>query len=124
MNCPKCDAPTEKVTHGSIEVDRCSECKGIWFNMLEAEHLKDMEGSEAIDAGDPKLGKKYKEMKHVKCPVCHDEMIGMVNAQQPHIWYESCPVCYGIFFDAGEFKDYKEETVLDYFRDLFAKERM
>ena len=123
MNCPKCNAPTEKVIHGSIEVDRCCECKGIWFDMLEAEHLKDIEGSDVIDTGDPKLAKKNNEMKHVKCPVCHGEMVGMVNPQQPHVWFESCPVCYGIFFDAGEFIDYKEETIMDFFRDLFAKER-
>jgi Zn-finger nucleic acid-binding protein len=22
--------------------------------------------------------------------------------------YEKCPMCYGVWFDAGEFKDYKE----------------
>ncbi len=123
MDCPKCEGSMEEVTCGEIKVDRCSQCKGIWFDMLEAEHLKDMEGSEAIDTGDPELSGKYNEMKHVKCPVCHGEMVGMVDAQQPHIWYESCPVCYGIFFDAGEFQDYKEETLIDHFRDLFSKER-
>ena len=123
MNCPKCEAAMEKVAYGSIEVDRCTQCEGIWFDMLEAEHLKDMAGSEAIDIGDPALAKKFNEMEHVKCPVCQAEMIGMVDAQQPHIWYEGCPVCYGLFFDAGEFKDFKEETVLDFVRDMFAKER-
>ena len=123
MNCPKCDAGMEKVTHGAIEVDRCTECGGIWFDMLEAEHLKDAGGSEVIDVGDSEVGKQYSAMKHVKCPVCHGEMIGMVDVRQPHIWYEGCTVCYGLFFDAGEFTDYKEETILDFFRDLFAKER-
>jgi 4a-hydroxytetrahydrobiopterin dehydratase len=32
----------------------------------------------------------------------------MVDAKQPHLWYEACTECYGIFFDAGEFKDFKE----------------
>ena len=47
----------------------------------------------------------------------------MVDRAQPHIWYEACTRCYGVFFDAGEFRDYKETSVLDFFRDLFAKER-
>ncbi len=81
MNCPKCEAAMEKVTHDLIEVDRCSQCKGIWFGMLEAEHLKDMKGSDAIDTGNPAVAKIYNEMKHVKCPVCHGEMIGMVDAR-------------------------------------------
>ena len=123
MNCPKCDHPTEKVLYGSIEVDRCTECKGIWFDMLEAEHLKAIEGSESIDVGDPKVGKEYDKVDRIKCPKCTEPMLRMVDAQQPHIWYESCPVCYGLFFDAGEFRDFKEEGAIDFFRDLFAKER-
>ena len=50
-------------------------------------------------------------------------MIKMVDQRQPHIWYKSCSLCYGVFFDAGEFRDYKEETVLDFFKDLLAGER-
>ena len=39
------------------------------------------------------------------------------------IVYEACTVCNGVFFDAGEFRDYKEHTIIDFFRDLLAKER-
>jgi Zn-finger nucleic acid-binding protein len=123
MNCPKCDHAMEKVQYGGIEVDRCTECKGLWFDMLEAEHLKAIKGSEAIDVGDPKTGKKYDKVDRVKCPVCSGPMIRMVDSRQHHIWYESCPVCYGLFFDAGEFRDFKEETILDRIRDLFTKQR-
>lgn len=123
MICPKCNNPMEKVEYESIEVDRCQNCKGIWFDMLEHEHLKEIEGSESIDIGDPHVPKEFNEMKRVECPVCHTPMIGMVDRRQPHIWYESCATCYGVFFDAGEFKDFKEKTVMDFFKDLFAKER-
>ena len=113
----------EALTHQNIEVDRCTACRGIWFDMLEAEHLKEIEGSETIDIGDPKLGRKYDTIDRINCPKCHEPMLRMVDRRQPHIWYEACPVCYGLFLDAGEFRDFKEETVLDFFRDLFAKER-
>jgi hypothetical protein len=58
-------------------------------------------------------------------PACSPalELIRMIDREQPHIWYEACTSCYGVSFDAGEFRDYKEKTVLDFFRDLFAKER-
>ena len=49
-------------------------------------------------------------------------MIRMVDLDQPHIWYESCKVCKGVYFDAGEFKDFSKRTFADFFRDLFAKE--
>ncbi len=123
MNCPKCSAPMEKVHYESIEVDRCTDCKGIWFDMLEHEHLKDLEGSEEIDIGDSKVGKQSNLVDQVDCPVCDARMIRMVDGRQPHIWFESCTVCYGVFFDAGEFLDYKQENILDFFRDLFTQER-
>lgn len=91
--------------------------------MLEHEQLKAMAGSESIDIGDEIVGEKHNAMDRIDCPVCHTRMIPMVDHEQPHIWYEACTVCYGVFFDAGEFSDYKEKTVLDFFRDLFAGER-
>ena len=43
-------------------------------------------------------------------------MIRMVDHRHPHLWYESCTVCYGVFFDAGEFRDYKEHSILETFK--------
>lgn len=123
MECPKCNADMEKVTHEAIEVDRCTGCKGIWFDMLEEEHLKAIKGSESIDIGDAAEGAKLDEKRKVDCPACQTAMIPMVDRTQPHIRYEACTVCHGVFFDAGEFRDYKEETIVDFFRDVFCKRR-
>lgn len=124
MKCPKCEEAMETVEYAAIEIDRCIGCKGIWFDMLEHEHLKAIEGSESIDIGSAAEGEKYRAMHRIDCPVCHTRMIAMVDRDQPHIWYEACTVCYGVFFDAGEFADFKEKTVVDFFRGLFAKERI
>ena len=123
MNCPKCDGEMARVGYETIEINRCTGCSGLWFDMLELEHLKAIEGSVEIDIGDPKVGKSFDSVERVECPICETRMLRMVDSQQPHIHYESCPACYGIFLDAGEFRDYKEETVFDFFRSLFAKER-
>ncbi len=123
MKCPKCQTDMEKIEYDEVTVDRCLGCKGLWFDMLEHEKLKGIPGSEIIDSGDPETGRKYNEIDEVNCPVCRAQMIRMVDKDQPHIWYESCGVCYGVFFDAGEFTDYKEKTILDYFKDFAAKER-
>ena len=123
MNCPKCDSQMEKITFKEIEIERCTSCKGLWFDMLEQEELKGLEGSEDIDTGDPETGRKYNKIDKINCPVCKGPMIRMVDNDQPHIWFESCSECYGVFFDAGEFRDYKEKSVLDFFRDLFRGER-
>lgn len=113
----------ESLTYATVEVDRCTECRGLWFDMLEKEELKSMQGSESIDAGDPQVGKQFNHIDRIECPKCRTMMIRMVDLEQPHIWYESCPVCYGSFFDAGEFKDYKEETLTDSIKRLFVRER-
>ncbi len=120
MNCPKCRSLMEQLVYDSIEVDRCTNCHGLWFDMLEAEQLRSMEGAESIDIGDPKKGELYNRLARVKCPRCDTQMEITVDEDQSHIWYELCYVCHGMFFDAGEFRDYKERNVLNYFKALFS----
>jgi len=123
MECPKCAQFMEKVTFSDIEIDRCTHCGGMWFDMLEHEQLKKIKGSESIDIGDKALGKQYNEVDKINCPVCNTAMIRMVDKEQHHLWYEACATCYGVYFDAGEFKDFKKDTLLDSIKDLFTPAR-
>jgi len=108
-----------KVEFQGVEVDRCSECHGLWFDLLEHEQLKKMEGSEVIDSGAPQVGKINDHITRIQCPVCNIPLIGMVVLDQAHIRYESCTVCYGAYFDAGEFSDFKEQTMRETLRAVF-----
>ena len=124
ITCPKCSAPMEKVKFQNIEVDRCTACKGLWFDMLEREHLDAIKGSESIDVG-PGHKEDRAAVVRINCPVCHTPMIRMVDLKNRNVWYESCQVCFGIFYDAGEFREHKEHHVLGFFRDVFnRKERV
>ncbi|MEQ8538488.1 MAG: zf-TFIIB domain-containing protein [Coleofasciculus sp. D1-CHI-01] len=123
MKCPKCQGNLEPVVYADVEVDRCADCNGIWFDSQEAQTLKQIEGSEAIDTGDPKIGSKFNAIEDINCPKCKAKMTKMVDLKQSHIWYEKCPICYGIWFDAGEFKDYKQEDIQDIFKGIFSGER-
>lgn len=118
MNCPKCSSKFEKVSFGEIEVERCLGCQGLWFDMLEKDDLARIDGSEAIDIGDDQVGDEYDSLQDIKCPQCTVKMLPMVDKDQVHIKYESCPICYGTFFDAGEFRDLKEHTVLERFKEM------
>ncbi len=124
LKCPKCDCAMEKVEHESIVVDRCEGCGGLWFDNLEHEKLKLLEGSERIDTGDRTIGEKYDKVDRISCPVCHTQMVRMVDARQRHIHYENCTACSGVFFDAGEFADFKKEQWLDALKDLIAGSRV
>lgn len=123
MKCPKCASAMETVSYQSIEVDRCTKCAGLWFDMLEAEDLKNLGGSEVIDTGSKETGKEHNKIRDIKCPKCAALMLRMVVNGQPHIWYESCPICYGAYFDAGEFRDFKAETFVDTVKGLFGKKK-
>ncbi|WP_296249676.1 zf-TFIIB domain-containing protein [uncultured Stenotrophomonas sp.] len=117
MQCPKCNSELKPITHGDVEIDRCSGCGGLWFDAFEHEELKQLDGSERIDYSPkttvpPNTGAG-------KCPKDQQPLFAMVVAGQPHISYESCGFCHGVFFDAGEFKDFKEETFAERFRALF-----
>lgn len=115
MKCPKCKSQFETISFGEIEVERCLGCRGLWFDMLEKDDLVKIEGSEAIDIGSEQVGREFALMRDVDCPVCAEPMVPMVDKDQFHIKYESCPICYGTFFDAGEFRDLKENSVLERF---------
>ena len=118
MNCPKCGAGMEIVIFENIEVDRCENCFGLWFDMLEKEDLEMIAHSESIDIGEKRIGEMYNDIRKIDCPKCNVVMIQMIDKTQFHIQYESCPTCFGIFFDAGEFRDLKEHTVIERFKEM------
>lgn len=102
MKCPKCSAAMERVTVDGIEVDRCIACHGIWLDLGEVEKLRAKAGQ--VDTGESSAGKTAKAGV-VNCPRCNTRMIEMVVLNHPHIRYESCKICYGVYFDAGEFRE-------------------
>lgn len=112
-----------KVNFDGVEVDNCTGCHGIFFDEFEKEQLQKMKGAEAIDFGDPEVGRKFNKVERIDCPRCGSRMIRMVDLDQPHIWFEHCTVCGGSFFDAGEFKDLKHQTLVDFLKDLLVRER-
>lgn len=123
MQCPKCDADMERVIFESVEVDRCTRCQGLWFDASEREDLLKKRGAESIDTGNADEGREMNRIDRINCPRCHVRMVKMVDARQHHIWYEGCAMCGGSFMDAGEFRDLKAYTVVDFFRDLFTRTR-
>ncbi len=123
MKCPKCNFPMEIIVFEGIEIDRCTNCKGLFFDSRENKRLKSMRGSEIIDSGDPRIGRKNNTIRHVVCPRDGTPMVRMVDPAQAHLWYESCSTCGGVYFDAGEFRDYKDRTLFDFIRDVFAGPR-
>ena len=56
---------------------------------------------------------------HMNCPVCHTRMFEMADQAKPSIHFAACKVCYGLFFDAGKYREHKEAGVMSYWQELF-----
>lgn len=118
LKCPKCSNTMKKIEHASIVVDRCVYCYGVWFDKVEVDHLKNVKAASLIDIDNSSSNKVWNEEIEIDCPVCEYRMISKFDREKPHIRFENCPLCYGIFFDAGEFKDYQENTLLAWLKNL------
>ncbi len=116
LTCPKCNAPMEQVQVEATQVDRCTRCRGLWFDALEDQDIRGTEAAETLDtaATPPEPGRK--EQGSIDCPRCKTRMIRMVDRLGKRIQYESCPRCHGKFLDAGEFRALEPRSVKDTMR--------
>ncbi len=122
MKCPRCSGKMEIVTHTDVAVDRCTVCRGLWFDASEMDKLREARDSESIDRCKDEAGDRTVEPAGSRlCPRCQTRMIQMVVQDKPHIEYESCTVCFGCFFDAGEFADIKGVSFLERIIDLISR---
>jgi Zn-finger nucleic acid-binding protein len=113
----------EPVVFSGVTVDRCLACEGIWFDGTEHRDLKKIKGAEAVDTGSVKVGREHDKMAGVPCPVCGTAMLVKPDPYQPHIHYDVCPESHGVYFDAGEFRDFVKEDFADFFKSLLVKNR-
>lgn len=118
MNCPKCFSKMEVTTYSGIQVDRCTGCKGLWFQPDELARLRedDWMADFVLDEGKPSVGREYNRVRDISCPECDAQMNKESDPDQPHIVYESCPNGHGVFLDAGELTDLVHKTFWDRFK--------
>ena len=43
MKCPKCGSDLEEVNYGSVMIDKCMDCQGIWLDAGELDLLTEGE---------------------------------------------------------------------------------
>jgi Zn-finger nucleic acid-binding protein len=125
LQCPKCKAPMDQVQIEQTQIDRCTSCRGLWFDALEDQDIREADDAEALDA--PTAGPAPAPVKSKRsifdCPRCKVPMFVMVDRMGRRIQYESCPQCHGKFLDAGEFKALEPRGVKATMRRLFKKQR-
>jgi Zn-finger nucleic acid-binding protein len=118
--CPKCGRAMRSVYIEAMQIHRCTQCGGLWMRATDKDRLlASHRAVEAVDRGSVETGRTMDRMTHITCPEDHSPMIHQVDPQQPHIGYESCSVCGGVFLDAGELKDLEDLTLLERLRSMF-----
>jgi uncharacterized protein len=134
LSCPKCQQNRasanatsahhmERIATPFGAVSRCIACKGLWIDALE--HSDILKIAKTVDTGNDQIGTRNNAVDKIRCPCCPaSQMLRMVDAKQPHIWYESCPTCHGCYFDAGELTDLSQTTLSDFIKKFTATERV
>lgn len=120
--CPKCNAPMQTMQVESTQVDRCTSCEGLWFDALEDRDVRSKESIDALDPVGAQTAAGRDTQRRVNCPRCHTLMIRMLDRHTREIWYESCPICYGKFFDAGEFRAIQPRTLMELLRSFIGRQ--
>lgn len=123
--CPKCESSMENVEFGHTQVDRCSMCGGLWFDQDEAERLANMTGSETLDSGPlasapDEVKEPAADVRTMACPRCQGMMVRTEDPDKPGLEFEMCASGHGVFFDAGEFTQFKNPTLVDSVKKLWA----
>lgn len=122
MQCPKCQAELEVIEYNGIEIDRCMNCHGIWFDYREEVELGKLKGAaQALDIGDEVLGATFDKMQNIKCPRCTTVMHHVSHQGDVEIRFERCNECKGSYFDAGEFTNYVADEILDEFESVMSE---
>jgi uncharacterized protein len=106
------------VKYDYVQVDKCTNCNGIWFDIMEREDLLALKDSESIDSGKAPLKIDTDNNQPVICPKCNVKMLLMHDILQNHIEFEKCGSCHGIFLDATEFSDLKIQDIPEFFKSL------
>ena len=105
MICPACRHPMVIVEHDDIELDYCTNCKGVWFDSGELELLLEAAGLEnyqdflekIINSGDATTREKKR-----RCPICSRKMKKTYIGADNELLIDICKNADGIWFDGGE----------------------
>lgn len=98
MKCPKCNQELEIASYMDIEVNKCPDCGGMWFDYNEIDQVEDS----VFDEDDFK-NTMITNLKSGEedCPVCSSKM-EKFNYRWEDLELESCIHQHGFWLDKGE----------------------
>ena len=105
--CPNCDSILSRRRFGTVTLDICGDCTGVWLDAGELSTLTQFRPNELAQLQE--AAGKYSggsvQWKLNPTPLCPRCCVGMVQPQQVYasgVQLEQCEQCNGLWVDAGQ----------------------
>lgn len=106
MDCPKCQGAVFRRELGSVVVDECRDCRGIWFDRDELRRAKD-EAEPDANWLDFEVWKDRDRVRgalaSIACPTCGSQLVALTYSDTA-VEIDYCSQCEGAWLDHGEFE--------------------
>lgn len=112
MICPACGGALSSRKAGDNSVDACEgSCGGVWFDNFEIGKI-DERGVQTIRGIGRDFSLHVDRESRRRCPRCADQfMMRRFFSRLRRTQIDECPECAGIWLDAGEFDQIRQELV-------------
>jgi len=123
--CPVCKDPMIVLELEQVEIDYCTNCKGIWLDSGELELLLESQQERKTLFESFKEDLSNKERSYA-CPICGKRMSKVFAGEQNQVLIDKCRKDHGLWFDKGELKSVienasknKENEVINLLKQMF-----
>ncbi len=103
-NCPRCGSELTDREFGSVTLDGCTACGGVWFDYEELTKLTRDPATGLMDverAFQPAVG-GTETIGKMQCPRCAAALYPFSFPHTPGVRLDACRQCKGIWLDDGE----------------------
>jgi len=124
MNCPACKHSMVILELNQVEIDYCTNCKGIWLDRGELDLIFSTADKKEI-AKSFSAKTESDEVKR-RCPICKKTM-DKVEFENTGIIIDRCTNNHGLWFDRGELKlllksaEEKNNKMIDLIKEIFGE---
>ncbi len=114
MNCPRCQHQLTVTPINdcktTIDVDKCPNCEGIWFDQGELALIEDIIEPTLIEIRH--IPGESVQLKTLHCPRCNNSprLQKAIHPRDHHVIIDYCPYCKGIWLDKGELEAIQQEN--------------
>lgn len=107
IKCPKCNDDLKEIKISKVLIDRCDNCKGLWFDDKELSAiLKDFKFHEGENNRENIFQNDITAKN--KCPKCNIPLKIVNSLSISELEIDICSKCSGIWLDYGELNTIKE----------------